>query len=90
MDRDKRIADGVTWNGIVWYADAACQQQIAAFLQAYTEGLVSLTALTRIRAKDKSVQMLSRIELRDLAGAMLAHVQGVWAWSWTQKDALKD
>ena len=90
MARDKRIADGVTWNGIVWYADAACQQQIAAFLQAYAEGLITPGALTPIRAKDKSVQMLSRADLRALAGAILAYVQGVWDWSWTQKAALKD
>lgn len=89
-DRDKKIADGVTWNGIVWYADSTCQQQISAFLQAYTEGLISPGALTPIRAKDKSVQMLSRADLRALAGAMLAYVQGVWSWSWAQKSGLAD
>lgn len=88
QQRDIAIGAGVTWNGRTWYADAAFQQQLAAYLQAFSEGILSPTATVGIRAKDKIVYDIGRDDLRQLAAAVLAFVQQAFAASWVAKAAI--
>lgn len=90
QERDARIEAGVDWNGLRWYADRNFQQQLAAYLQAYTEGILPANATCGIRAMDKQVHQLTRDELRQLSAAVLAFVQGVYAWSWAEKAKFKE
>jgi hypothetical protein len=87
--RDQMLQAGVPLNGKSWYTDQVFQQQIAAYLQAYTEGLLAATALSPVRSMDGVVNMLTRDQIRQLAGAVMTFVQGVWAWSWTAKAAVR-
>lgn len=88
QQRDLTIGAGVTWNGRVWYADAAFQQQLAAYLQAFSEGILSPTATVGIRSKDKMVYDIGRDDLRLLAATVLAFVQQAFAASWAAKAAI--
>lgn len=87
-ERDVKIDAGVEWSGRVWYADRDFQQQIAAYLQAYSEGILPADATCDIRAKDKVTYPLTRDEVRQLSATVLAFVQGVYAWSWDQKKLI--
>jgi hypothetical protein len=89
VERDKRLMQGAQWGGRSWYTDQTFQQQVAAYLQAYSEGILPAAALSPVRSMDGTVNMLTRDEIRQIAGTVMAYVQGVWAWSWTAKAAAR-
>jgi hypothetical protein len=83
--RDATIAAGATWSNRVWYADPQARQQLADYIQAYSEGSLALTDKCPVRAKDKAVYQLGRLELRLLSSAVRALVQQAYADSWAAK-----
>ena len=90
MARDARIDAGATWSGRVWYADGTFQQQLAAYLQAFSEGILPPDGVAEIRAKDKVVYPLTRDEVRELSAAVLQFVQAEFARCWTEKAAIQE
>ena len=90
QERDDRIDQGVTWSARVWYADPLFQQQLAAYLQAYTEGMFSLDATVDVRSRDKVIYPLKRDELRELSAAVLEFVQAEYARCWALKAAIQE
>lgn len=83
--RDERIAAGVIWSARTWYADPVFQQRLQGVLQAFAEGLLQAGDTVPIRAMDKTVYQLTRLEVRQLLMAVLNFVQAQYAWSWAQK-----
>lgn len=86
--RDATITAGVAWSNRTWPADAIAQQQLAVFLQGFTEGTMPAIATAGVRAKDKVVYQLTHLELRQLAAAVMVGVQTAYATSWTAKAAI--
>lgn len=85
--RDSTLDAGVVWSARTWYSDATFQQQLAAFLQLYSEGILLATDTVGVRAKDKVVYQLGRLDLRALAAAVMTAVQQAYAASWAAKAA---
>lgn len=83
--RDEGLADGVGWAGRRWYADATFQQHLLGCLAAFSEGVVPVDATFPVRAKDKVVYPLNRLEIRQLSAAVLAYVQAQFVASWAEK-----
>jgi hypothetical protein len=90
LDRDARIDAGVSWSGRVWYADPMFQQQLAAYMQAFTEGILPEGSTVDIRSRDKVVYQLGREELRELSAAVLMFVQAEFAKCWALKAAIQE
>lgn len=88
QQRDTTINAGAMWSGRLWYADAGFEQRLAAYIQAFSEGLLSPTATVGIRAKDKVVYDMGRDDLRQLAGAVMLCVQQAFTASWEAKAAI--
>lgn len=89
LDRDRELNNGTIWNDKLWHTDAAFSSQLTAFLAAYREGLLAQDAVVSIRAKDNSVNELTRVQILQLAGTVMAYVQDVYRRSWRRKDALQ-
>ncbi len=87
-ERDTRLAAGVTWDGDLWHTDNAFQTQITAIISAFNNGILQTGATVPMRTKANTVRTLSLAQLKVLAGTVMQYVQGVYAWSWQQKDAL--
>jgi hypothetical protein len=87
--RDAKLNAGVLWNGFTWYTDDLFQQQLAAYLQSFSEGILPVGATVMIRRADSAVVSLTRDDLRLLAGTVLGYVQSVWQWSWDQKAKVR-
>jgi hypothetical protein len=88
-ERDAKLNAGVQWNGFGWYTDDLFQQQLAAYLQSFSEGILPVGSTVMIRRDDGVVVPLTRDDLRALAGSVLAYVQGVWQWSWNRKAQVR-
>ena len=86
--RDALIDSGVAWNGKTWYADNVFQQQIAAYLQAFSLGILPAGATVGIRAQDKTITQLGAADLATLAGVVMQFVQQAYTDSWTAKAAI--
>ena len=86
--RDAALSAGFTHNGQLFHCDPTFQSQIQAFLLAWQAGMLPADATVGIRRKDNVTVQLNQAEVAALAGALMAHVQGVYATSWAAKDAL--
>jgi hypothetical protein len=89
LARDTAIGAGVTWSGRRWYADPLFQSHLVALLAAYTEGILQPTDTVSVRSMDKVVYQLTRAEVRQLAGIVLAFVQQQFVASWAAKAAIQ-
>lgn len=85
---DVKLSAGFTHNGVLYHCDAVFQAQVVGFLAAFREGILPDTASVSIRTKGNVNALMSRAELLGLAGALMQHVQGIYAESWAKKDAL--
>ena len=89
MDRDAQIAAGLSLNGKTWYADPQFQQQLVAFITAFTEGSLAVGDTVGIRAKDGVVYQLTRLQIRLLLKAVIDFIQQKYADAWAAKQALQ-
>lgn len=87
-ERDTKLAAGFTHDGTLWHCDPIFQSQVQGFVLAYVTGVLHPGLTVLIRAKDNKRILLTRTELMELAAALMAHVQKVYAESWTKKDAM--
>ncbi len=86
--RDAALNAGFTFDGHLFHSDQVFQGQLHAFLLAWATGALAPTATAKIRRKDNVMVDMTQAEVGALAGALMAHVQGIYATSWTAKDAL--
>lgn len=86
--RDAKLAEGTLFNDRRWHADDAFQTQLTALISAFNNGILQEGSTVGVRTKDNTVEQLSLQQLIDLAAAVLQYIQGVYAWSWTEKDKL--
>lgn len=86
--RESTLAEGLLWNGKRWHTDTVFQSQVTAYVSAYGTGLLAPTATVQIRGLDNSNNTLTRLELFQLAGALMIFVGSAFAASWAAKDAL--
>lgn len=86
--RDTAIDGGLTFNGVKYHADPMFQSQIQAFILAFNAGILPPAATVTVRRKDNVNALLSQVEIVQLAGALMQHVQAIYAQSWAAKDAL--
>lgn len=90
IDRQRDIAlnEGFTSDGILWHCDHTFQAQIQGFILAYSAGVLPPSATVTIRSKANTSHPLTQAQTIALAGALMQHVQGIYAASWAAKDAL--
>lgn len=86
--RDKAIGAGFVHLAQTYHTDATFQSQLQAFLLAWQIGVLAPAATVSIRRKDNTIAVFGRVDLTNLTAAMMQHVQGIYASSWAQKDAL--
>jgi hypothetical protein len=86
--RREELAAAVAWNGKRWYADNEFQTQLTALISAFDAGIIAAGDAVTVRTKDNTNEMLGLADLKALAGAVMQYVQGVYAQSWAEKDAL--
>lgn len=86
--REAELNAGFLHNGKRYHCDPVFQGQIVGFIAAYREGILPDAYLASIRTHANVNTLMSRAELLAMAGAMMAHVQGIYARSWAVKDAL--
>lgn len=86
--RDVKLAAGVTWNTHLWHTDNDFQTQITALISAFNNGIIPAGTSVKVRTKDNGAILLTLDDLKSLATAVLQYVQGVYDWSWTEKDKL--
>lgn len=87
-DRDAALAAGFTHAGQLFHCDPTFQSQVQAFLLAWQAGMLAPSASISIRRKDNVTVQMTQTEVAALAGAMMGHVQTIYAQSWAAKDAL--
>jgi hypothetical protein len=80
--------DGCTHAGHTYHCDETFQSQVQGYLAAWREGILPEGASVPMRRRDNTTAQMTRAEVTALAGALLVHVQGIWAASWAAKDAL--
>lgn len=88
VQRDAKLDAGFDWNGKHWHADNEFQTQLTALIAAFSNSILPATQLVPVRAMDNTIAQLGKADLVSLAGALLQFVQGVFAWSWAEKDKL--
>jgi len=88
VKRDKALSAGFAFNGQLFHCDPTFQSQVQAFLLAWQTGMLPPQASVNIRRHDNVTVQLNQAEVSALAGALMAHVQGIYATSWAAKDAL--
>lgn len=86
--RDAQLAAGFTYAGHAYHCDGTFQAQIQGYLAAWREGILPGGVAVPVRRRDNVTVQMTRGETVAFAGALLAHVQGIWAASWVAKDAL--
>lgn len=86
--RDAKLAEGTLFNGKRWHTDDAFQTQLTALISAFNNGIIQEGATVGIRTMSNRVEQVSKQQLIELAAAVLQYVQGVYAWSWMEKDKL--
>lgn len=86
--RDEKLALGVEWNSKHWHTDNEFQTQITGLIGAVNAGILPVDATINVRTIENTVEVLTVTQAKQLAGAVLQYVQGVYAWSWTEKDKL--
>jgi len=87
-NRDAALNAGFAHNGQLFHCDPTFQSQVQAFLLAWQTGMLPPQATVNIRRYDNVTMQLNQAEVAALAGALMTHVQGVYATSWAAKDAL--
>ncbi len=90
IERDLQadISGGVMFNGTLWHSDPTFQAQLTAFVAAFAAGILAPSATVEIRSIDNVIHDLGETQVKDLAVAVMAHVQSAYAASWAAKDAL--
>lgn len=86
--RDQKLGAGVSFNGVLFQTDAAFQGHLTGIVGAINAGLIPGNASVAIRTKVNTIEQLSTLQVKQLAGAVLQYVQSVFAESWAAKDAL--
>lgn len=86
--RDAQLAAGFAHAGHAYHCDETFQAQVQGYLAAWREGILPEGVSVPIRRRDNTTAQMTRAEVVALAGALLSHVQGIWAASWAAKDAL--
>lgn len=86
--RDAQLAAGFTYAGHAYHCDETFQSQVQGYLAAWREGILPEGVSVPMRRRDNTTAQMTRAEVAALAGALLSHVQGIWAASWAAKDAL--
>jgi len=89
-DRDAALAAGFTHAAQLFHCDPTFQSQVQAFLLAWQAGMLPAQATINIRRKDNVTVQMNQAQVAALAVAMMAHVQGIYAASWTAKDMIND
>lgn len=86
--RDASLNAGFTYGGATFHCDHMFQSQVQAFLLAWAAGMLPAGASVSIRRKDNVTVQMTQAEVAALGGALMAHVQTIYAASWAAKDAL--
>lgn len=87
-ERDQRLLAGVEWDGDRWHTDAGFQKDLTAFVVAFGSGILPATAKVGVRTTTNTTRQLDKAQVTALAGAVMQYVQGVFNWSWAEKDKL--
>jgi len=87
IERDRRLAAGVPWNGETFHTDDRFLTELLGMVLGYSAGI--LTGKQNIRTHDNKIVQLGQVEIAALAGAVGEYRKAVYAWSWAAKDALQ-
>lgn len=86
--RDAAISAGCPHKGKLYPFDDVMISAILGRVVRWREGRIPVDAKLPVRLKDNSIELLSRDEHLDLADALSAHGEAIYAASWAAKDAL--
>lgn len=86
--RETHIQSGVVWNNNTFDTDVASQGRITAIVTSVAAGLTLPDNFTWRTADNTDVPMTAQ-DLKDLAQAVLDHVDACFKTSWTHKDAVR-
>jgi hypothetical protein len=86
--RDAKLLVGVEWNGKRWHTDETFQGQLTSRISAWNAGIIAPGETKPVRARDNTVNWLTFEQHKALAAVLIPYVEGVWAQSWVEKDAL--
>lgn len=86
--RDDALTAGFTYNGHLYHCDPTFQAQVTSYITGFAVGLIPPAASVPIRRKDNTSTTMTQAELLPFSGALMQHVQSIYAASWAAKDAL--
>lgn len=86
--RDSALTAGCLHKGKLYPFDDVMIAAITGRIVRWREGRIPVDAKLPVRLKDNSIELLSRDEHLDLADALSAHGESIYAASWAAKDAL--
>jgi len=86
--RDAALTAGCLHKGKLYPFDDVMIAAITGRIVRWREGRIPVDAKLPVRLKDNSIELLSRDEHLDLADALSAHGEAIYAASWAAKDAL--
>ena len=87
--REQKLAEGLSFEGVVFDADATAQRNVQAALTLFNADPRLLPPDHKWRVRDNSQVDMSLDRLNRLGGAMLERAQRLYAYSWALKDHIE-
>lgn len=90
QDLSQALEAGVLVGGRRFYTDDTFSLHLTAFLQAFSSGILPVTAKVGVRCMDKIVYQLTLDELKTAAASVMTYVQQQYAIAWARKAAIAE